>query len=194
MLVMGSDLTTGRKHSPNPWAARRFAPSGSMSFWFRRVSVCRLCVEHPRPTEWPTPHGPDQWVEHFLSSSMVDRRRAQEIVPGGACSVQQEIRPWSADSADPNWYDRIENAPAVTRACTGRPCCRRDPPPPLWRCERTAGRRRRPRVLPSADRTAQVPRLTRRGSGGAAVHAVGTAEPVALERVSVIACRPTGRR
>ncbi len=43
------------------------------------------------------------------------------------------------------------------------------------------------------DRTVQVRRLIRRGSGGAAVNAVGTAEPVVLERVGVIARRPTCR-
>lgn len=43
------------------------------------------------------------------------------------------------------------------------------------------------------DRTVQVRRLIRRGSGGAAVNAVGTAESVVLERVYVIARRPTCR-
>src|SRR6476619_2533846 len=43
------------------------------------------------------------------------------------------------------------------------------------------------------DRTVQVRRLIRRGSGGAAVNAVGTAESVALEPVGVIARRPTCR-
>jgi len=81
------------------------------------------------------------------SSRLARRRPARGILPGGACSVQQEIRPWSADSADANGYDR----------------------------------------------TAQVRRLIRRGSGGAAVNAVGTAESVVLERVGVIARRPTCR-
>jgi len=81
------------------------------------------------------------------SSRLARRRPARGILPGGACSVQQEMRSWSADSADANGYDR----------------------------------------------TAQVRRLIRRGSGGAAVNAVGTAESVVLERVGVIARRPTCR-
>jgi len=119
----GSDLTTGRE-------------TLAESFGSSKIRAVRLDVNLGFGA-----------LRLSASSRLARRRPARGILPGGACSVQQEIRPWSADSADANGYDR----------------------------------------------TAQVRRLIRRGSGGAAVNAVTTAEPVALERVGVIARRPTCR-